>query len=293
MDRTASQPVLAKRPIPQELPPSLPSVNLYARFVSRGELPARVHLKGAKMRRRRVVHLFTSVVAATASIAVLAACTSKPAPKEEATTRVSAAEGGLVQNPDGVMLRIPPKALTRDAEATISEIDDGVYDIHLSEALQGAVQVSLPVPDGEATDSYSFMAHEVNGEWTLENATLAGSALVANVNSLSPFKVLKCFKAKRGEPLIDCLLKAGIRQVSKAALTNLLGSVAQSVFDLCYNPGSAVDLILNDCKVGDPEGWQNHTTPPAPANTPTSVHQSPAQGATEEPPTPGTPPRHP
>lgn len=82
--------------------------------------------------------------------------------------------------------------------------------------------------------------------------------------SPTPIAILKCVLSTNPvASIVMCLAKEGVVAVSRTVLTEILGNKAQELYELCYNPMSLVDLVINDCKVGDPPDWQRYVTPPA------------------------------
>ncbi|MFJ9909611.1 hypothetical protein ACIRVK_43545 [Streptomyces sp. NPDC101152] len=175
------------------------------------------------------------------------------------SARLDAERGGTVVSPSGIELTVPAHVLTRNANATITPLSGGVVDVHLDAPWSGRVRVGLPVSGaGEG----ALMAHYRDGAWHVEDAAVADGRLTASVDSLSPFKMVKClFGGEEG--ITKCLLKQGIKMIP----SSLAKKIGLDVTNTC---GDVLDLSSwlggGACSAGDPPGWKAHT-PSATPNT--------------------------
>ena len=97
---------------------------------------------------------------------------------------VKADVGAVITADNGVALEIPVGVMAYDAEATITSLPDGTYDLHIAGDWNGLVGVTLPLDPGE-----DAIAHRLGDTWVLEG-TDWGQGTVW-VSSLSLFSKVK------------------------------------------------------------------------------------------------------
>ena len=130
-----------------------------------------------------------------------------------------------------------------------------------------------------------------NRRWGFRGAVLGVMTLVASmcIAAFGPTQaaeawswrqlpVLKCVvSSSPAEAIVGCLLKAGLRTLTKAIGEKILGGELQKLLSLCYEP-TALGFFLNDCKVGDPPNWQSPAPPTAASDAPALFHGVPGDG---------------
>jgi hypothetical protein len=171
------------------------------------------------------------------------------------TKQLRAVEGGTVANAAGVSLSVPAGAMTQDGAASITPLRDGSYDVHISVAWAGKVQVGFRDPG-----TLPYLMHKRAGGWALEPARRANGQLIAVVSTLSPFDVPRCLLKLRpsaGSAImtVKCLLRAGVKMLP-AAIAKQIGKYLVD-YDGC-RPVSltnwtldALEILIATCKAGE------------------------------------------
>jgi hypothetical protein len=203
-------------------------------------------------------------------------------PRTLAQSRLSAARGGTVRTRIGVELRVPPNVMRRSGRASIAEVAQGEYAIHIAAPWSGTVTVALPMIDG-----LPIIAHRILGDWRIESARAVGRRAIAQVRQLSLFGDLaKCIKPESFHGLLICLLKAGVRQIAHGIFEKIVDKIIPP-YDPCRPINFSIDLtdLLAACPAVDgPPLPPPHSTPPQ--GPPTSP---PSESAPSPQPTPATP----
>ena len=201
--------------------------------------------------------------------------------------------GGTVSGPDGASLTVPPGAVTRDTVGWIKRAGAG-YDIHLDGRFRGTLLVAVPVKS-VAGGTMPYLTHRTKQGVVVEEATRVGNFLVAEVRSLSFFKVIKCLRSK--SKVVRCLLNEGVKRIPNSLFKKILHLLGP---EDCPLQLDVIDLITDPCKVGETQAdidrWnaqQNagsggsngqNAPPPAPPNNP------PPPPPNNPPPPPSDPP---
>jgi hypothetical protein len=110
------------------------------------------------------VSLVVLVVPATASAAHTARTTSRAHPRVLARRFVRANDGAWVKARGGRGIVVPPGTMARSGWVSISEVNPGVYDFHISVPWQGTVAISLPLKRRTA----DTIIHDIGGIWLPE-----------------------------------------------------------------------------------------------------------------------------
>ncbi|WP_328304495.1 hypothetical protein [Actinomycetospora sp. NBC_00405] len=136
----------------------------------------------------------------------------------------------------GAFLEVPPGTVERATTARITRIDADVYDIHIDGPWTGEVKVGLPVAGPE-----DFIVHEIDELWLPEGDRGERTAQVRTLSLFSTFtKLASDLKEKLCLPqlitgkrtaALQCLVDAGIEEISKAAAMKLL---REMVDDPCF-----------------------------------------------------------
>jgi hypothetical protein len=264
-------------------------------------------------------------VASLASLALilssLVACTATPNSNVLAREMVSAETGGLVEATGGISLEIPPGVLAEDAEATITGLADGKYDIHIAGEWTGQVGVTIPLQAGE-----DAVLHQIADSWVMEGTDYQQSTVW--VSSLSLFGSLLSSAVKLlckafGPTLVDCLLGKGIEVVDRqvalwiaqvtgnTCAAELIATAASGTGNLVLRGGQVViaSLFSEACSTpagetqeyidahvdwnhdGIPDKDQQQAAPadPAPAQPAPPAQAEPAPPAPANPPAPSVP----
>jgi hypothetical protein len=100
-----------------------------------------------------------------------------------ARTYLTAAQGGSVKAKDGVELRVPADAMSRNGYASIRQLSDESFDIHIDVPWEGTVTILLPF-DGKGKPAVS---HRVDGRWIAVPAIAVKGRAQLRVQSLSLF----------------------------------------------------------------------------------------------------------
>lgn len=151
-----------------------------------------------------------SVVIASLVLSVLVGCSSTPT-AVLASEVVSAEKGGKVQAANGVALEIPPGVLKQDSVASITDVGEGKYDVHIAGDWSGKVAVTMPLMAGK-----DAVAHQVAGQWVMEGTDYQQSTVW--VTQLSVFSTIRDTAIKLlckafGSQFVPCLLGKGIQFV--------------------------------------------------------------------------------
>ncbi len=190
---------------------------------------------------------------------------------------LSAARGGAVRAPGGIELRVAAHVMRRDGRASITEIDSGVYAIHIAVPWRGAVTVVLPLSQG-----LPIVAHRVSGEWRIERARAIGGRAVARVHALSLFGDLaKCIKPESFHGLLICLLKAGVRELPHTIFKTIVNKIIPT-YDPCRPINFSLDLtdLLAACPAVNGPAPTQHPSTPSPTQSPAP---SPPSGSATSP----------
>lgn len=156
-----------------------------------------------------------TVVAALLSAALVAVtlvgCSSSTPATVLASATISAATGGKIQAGNGVALEVPAGVLKQDSVATITDVGDGKYDVHIAGDWSGKVAVTMPLQQGK-----DAVAHQIAGQWVMEGTDYAQSTVW--VTQLSVFSTIRDAAIKLlckafGNQFVPCLIGKGIQFV--------------------------------------------------------------------------------
>jgi len=259
--------------------------------------------------------LATAAGVAVMAVGLLAltACTANATsssvayPRTLATATVTAAEGGIVRAPNGVMLVAPPHLIsTKTARASIVEVTSGIYNVHIAGKWQGTVTVEIPTQQDHPT-----ILHRIDGTWVVEYTTKVDGYAVTNVTSLSWFMPALltlgiCLVGVVGVVLVKeaaaslalaCLIRAGVIKVAASIAVLIYSAIFK------YNPCKPLAItnlpvaltdIAHACTLSDPTpsavAPPANPAPPQAAPQPAPAPAAPAQPAPAQPaPAPGPP----
>lgn len=156
-----------------------------------------------------------------AAVSLLASACSAPVQKARPAAGIVSLEGGTVAGIDGASVTVPRGAVTKPTEVRIHRASGG-YDIHLDGPYSGPVVVAVPV--GELPDDVEpVLLHETADGFVVEDAARVGGFLVAEVASLSLFKVKKCVGKANPKQIISCLVReVGLEKIPSKTLKRIL-----------------------------------------------------------------------
>lgn len=119
----------------------------------------------------------------------------------------------MVKAANGITLEVPAGVVAHETAATITDVGDGKYDIHIAGDWTGKVAVTMPLAGHD-----DAVAHQVGGSWAMEGTDYAQStvwvtspSLFSTIRDAAIKLVCKAF----GNTVLPCLLGKGIQFVDK------------------------------------------------------------------------------
>lgn len=232
------------------------------------------------------------VISVGASLGLLA----MPATAAQGHSRVLARKyliarkGGFVRTSSGVELRVPAHVMRRNGVASLTEVAQGEYAVHIAAPWQGTVTVVFPLVDG-----LPVIAHRVLGEWRIEAAQVVNGRAIARVHQLSLFGDLaKCIKPESFHGFLICLLKAGIHHIPQTIFQKIVDKIIPA-YDPCKPINFSLDItdLLVACPAvdGPPPNTPSAPQSASQSQPPPSQHPTvPSQPAPTPQPTPAPSP---
>lgn len=244
----------------------------------------------ADRRRRGVALVVLGLFWAGLSTSACTAAPSEPQPRTTVTSTVQASVGPSkstrLEGPDGVAIVVPAGVVSDASRVSITSVGTDTYDIHIAGSWTGAVQIEMPLVNGDGA-----IAHKVKGEWVMEKVVIKGDRAIAEVTSLSLFSNLRtCLEAlvppRPGAAVrvVKCLLRIGVKKLPDWLSKKLIGLFND--YDACKPISRTnwsidlLELMTASCALSDP------TVPvtPTPKPTATTPHE-------DDPPPPPPPPK--